>query len=150
MLRQVPRIYGNPQKIHDFHFSISPSQAVCLEASATWQLNDPTHCDHVQEEKTHPVLLQIGARGAIPCSFTGEDFCHWIGTSDEVAVAPNYLGILLLGWCYILSVRLVEMRGEGATMEYTASKSTGYNESAHASVDEIIDIGDADDGAFQW
>lgn len=34
---------------------------------------------------------------------------------------PNYLGILTIGWCYVLSARFVEIQGEGATMQYTAS-----------------------------
>lgn len=35
--------------------------------------------------------------------------------------SPNYLGILTIGWCYVLSARFVEIQGEGATMQYTAS-----------------------------
>lgn len=35
--------------------------------------------------------------------------------------SPNYLGILTIGWWYVLSARFVEIQGEGATMQYTAS-----------------------------
>lgn len=67
-----------------------------------------------------------------------------------MAVGSNYLAILTLGWCYILSAHLVEIQGEGATMTYTGSKATGHHEERHDTETDLIDIGEADGDTVSW
>lgn len=143
---------GKPQKTHVLYLSASPSQVLCLQASVNWRLDESTaDCQRVQKDKTHSVLLQIGTKAAIPYTLSGCDFHHWIGTVDEVAAGPNYLAVLTLGWCYILSARLVEIQGEdGAAMTYTESKTTGNHDTGHDAGTDEIDIGEADGDAVSW
>lgn len=64
---------------------------------------------------------------------------------------PNYLGILTIGWCYVLSARFVEIQGEGATMQYTASKIENYDEdSCDLPETDIIDVRAADENITRW
>lgn len=37
------------------------------------------------------MLLYLGMKAAVPYTFNGNTFCHWIGVEDEVAVGPNTL-----------------------------------------------------------
>lgn len=70
---------------------------------------------------------------------------------EEKDTCPNYLGILTIGWCYILSARLVEMQGEGATMQYTTSEVEYYGENSCDLPDtNIIDVGEAAEDVTRW
>jgi len=102
-------------------------------------------CDVINKERTTPALVQIGTATAIPYSFCGDVFSHWLGTTTENATDPNYLGILAIGWCYILSARLVEMQGDSAIMRYTSSYAGCLGESLYNPSEEthIIDVGEA-------
>jgi hypothetical protein len=77
---------------------------------------------------------------------------RWTGTTDEERDVPSYLGILALGWSYILSARLVEVQGEGAKMIYTGSKATGYHqETEYGRAPAVtIDIGEVDEDLARW
>lgn len=95
---------------------------------------------------SNSALLQIGISGAIPYNFDGSIFNSWIGTREEKSTGPNYLGILTIGWCYVLSARLVEIHGQGATMRYTTSEAECYNENLpHFSGTHVIDVGEVDE-----
>lgn len=67
-----------------------------------------------------------------------------------MAVSPNYLATLTLGWCYILSSRLVEIQGHGATMEYTGSRVLAFRNPSHEvpATTAAVDIGEIDDDAI--
>lgn len=77
-------------------------------------------CDTVKKGTTSPALLQIGISTTIPHDLGGDVFSHWVGTTEENITGPKYLGILTIGWCYVLSVRLVEMQEEDASISYTS------------------------------
>lgn len=69
----------------------------------------------------------------------------------EKSTGPNYLGILTIAWCYILSARLVEMQGEGASMSYTSSQAYCLGEGLYNLPEtHIVDIGDADGDVVRW
>lgn len=73
----------------------------------------------------------------------------WIGATDEERNKPIYIGILALGWAYILSARLVEIQMEGAEMLYTNSTTPGDQEQyEHAPI--AIDIGEVDGEVANW
>ena len=63
---------------------------------------------------------------------------------EEKNYGPNCLGILTIGWCYILSARLVEIQGDSASMEYTTSKVAHYPDA------ETIDIREVDKNITRW
>ncbi|KAJ5097491.1 hypothetical protein N7456_008212 [Penicillium angulare] len=100
-------------------------------------------------------MLQLGTAESVPIHLDGNVFTSWIGTLEETAPedtlsGPNYLGILTLGWCYVLSAYLVELRGEGSSMEYTEHRAK-YNASmqnypgAH-----LIEIGSVSEDTARW
>jgi hypothetical protein len=100
---------------------------------------------------SNSALLQIGISGAIPYNFDGSIFNSWIGTREEKSTGPNYLGILTIGWCYLLSARLVEIHGQGATMRYTTSEAECYNENLPSfSGTHVIDVGEVDENVARW
>jgi hypothetical protein len=98
--------------------------------------------------KTIPALLQVGIQEPTPCIL--EVGSHpWIGTTDEQRNQPNYIGLLALGWAYILSARLVEVQGSGAEMLYMNSTYAEDQERrGHSLV--AIDIGNVDGDTVQW
>ncbi|RAL07214.1 uncharacterized protein BO97DRAFT_418757 [Aspergillus homomorphus CBS 101889] len=150
MLWKVPRMRGRPKTTYALYMGASPCQSLCLQASTTWRLDDATKCERVQEEITNTVLLQIGTKAAVPYTLSGTVFGRWIGTEDEVAVGPNYLAILTLGWCYVLSARLVELQGTGASMSYTAGKAAVCGQPSPETTVQPIDIGETDDDTMLW
>ncbi|CEJ53830.1 hypothetical protein PMG11_00171 [Penicillium brasilianum] len=110
-----------------------------------------SNCDRVKREKSNQTLLQIGISVAIPYTFDGRVFNSWIGTKDETSTGANYLGILTLGWCYILSARFVEIHGEGASMRYTKSVAECYSEDIPQSSETyIVDVGELDEEVIRW
>jgi hypothetical protein len=97
------------------------------------------------------VLLQLGTQASIPSAFGGDSFRQWIGIPDEARDGRSHLGILVLGWSYIISARLVEIQGDSAEMRYTNLKVPGYvqdSENGHTS--HVIDIGKVDEDMTRW
>ncbi|RAK95880.1 uncharacterized protein BO80DRAFT_449746 [Aspergillus ibericus CBS 121593] len=150
MLWKVPRMHGGPHTTYAIYMGACPCQLLFFRASVSWQLDGSTDCDRVQRHKSNPVLLQLGTKAPVPYTLSGNGFRQWMGTEDEVAVGPNYLAILTLGWCYILSARLLEIQGRGGMMEYTTSKAAVYDQAAHETAKHVIDIGEADDDTISW
>jgi hypothetical protein len=103
-------------------------------------------------EKTVSGLLQIGPQEPIPCRFSGDGFSQWSGSLGEEQNAPNYLGVLALGWSYILSARLGEILGDGATMTYTTSRAVVYSLEAddEDAPNTIVDIGEVPEDVYRW
>ena len=151
MLWRVPNMRGRPRNTYALHIGASPSQILCFQSSATWKLGESTSCNHARKDRTSILLLQLGTKSAVPYTFNGNAFSHWISTEDETA-GPNYLAVLTLGWCYILSARLVEIQGQNGTMRYTESTAPGYHDSSRETTagTSAIDIGEADYETISW
>ncbi|KGQ01717.1 hypothetical protein PAAG_11565 [Paracoccidioides lutzii Pb01] len=120
--------------------------------SSTWRITEAANCGVAEKVREVQGLLQIGSQAPIPCIFGGESFRQWIGSSDEARGAPIYLGILAIGWSYILSAHLVEMRGEGAEMSCTNSRVTAYLQEAERVNAPlfIVDLGELDEEEARW
>lgn len=146
ILHRIPQFRGRPKKTQERPFGVSSDPVLCLEASSTWKLVTDSECDKLKKEVTNSTLLQIGISVPVPCTFHGRIFNHWIGTAEEDSSGPNYLGILTLGWCYVLSARFVELYGQDATMRYTSSETAWHNESLPV----VIDVGEVDEDVAQW
>ncbi|RDL38515.1 Uncharacterized protein BP5553_02855 [Venustampulla echinocandica] len=152
MLGRVPAICKGLRGTYSGHFGSSPSKALCVQAFSTWRVTDNTSCVVVKEEKKIPGLLQIGTRVPIPCKFGGDTFSRWVGTTCEERDMPSYLGILALGWCYILSARLVEGQGEDAKMIYTGSTATRYHQESEPApaLTTTVNIGEVGEDVARW
>ncbi|KAJ5691090.1 hypothetical protein N7488_011825 [Penicillium malachiteum] len=96
-------------------------------------------------------LLQIGTSVAIPFNFDGKSFNSWVGTTKETSTGPNYLGLLTLGWCYVLSARLIEIHGDNATMQYKKSEAEHDSENLpELPKKHVIDIGEVNEEVARW
>lgn len=91
MLWKVPQMRGRPRNTYALHISASPSQILCFQSSANWKLDESTSCNHAQKNRTSTLLLHLGTRSAVPYTFSGNAFCHWIGT--ETTVSANAIDI---------------------------------------------------------
>ncbi|KAJ5594846.1 uncharacterized protein N7459_001054, partial [Penicillium hispanicum] len=150
-LRRVPKFQARPKKLQDRPFGASPVLSLCLETSCTWKVSANADCSALEREVSRFAMLQLGAGDSVPFKLNGEVFQSWTGTIEEGGHGANYLGVLTLGWCYILSARLVELRGEGAFMRYTKVKAECNSDprldrpSAH-----LLDIGEVDEDVARW
>lgn len=150
-LHRLPKFQGRLKETFVRPYGDSPHLALCSLMTSTWKLVGSSDCDRVKREKSNQTLLQIGISVAIPYTFDGRVFNSWIGTKDETSTGANYLGILTLGWCYILSARFVEIHGEGASMRYTTSVAECYSEDIPQSSETyIVDVGEADEEVIRW
>ncbi|OQE17584.1 hypothetical protein PENSTE_c020G08481 [Penicillium steckii] len=130
----------------------TPISALCSEASSTWKLVEDSDCDALEKEVTKPAWVQVGTACTIPYSFRGEPFNHWIGIKTEKDPGPNYLGILTIGWCFILSAQLIEMQGGTAVMRYTNSFANFSEKNPSSPSEEAhnIDLGEVDERVARW
>lgn len=149
MLWRAPAIRGPLRK---FPSGTSKRKTLSAKAFSTWRLNDGgADCEVSEKERKVKAILHLGIQAPPTCTFTGDSFRQWIGTTGEAKDAPNYLGILALGWSYILSARLVEIQGKGAVISYTNSKAIQCDEAESGSVpDVIVDIGNANADVARW
>lgn len=131
---------------------MTPILSLCCEASSIWTLSGDQDCGKLKKQKSHPTLIQVGTAAATTFSFTEGAFSSLSSdTSEEHSNGPNYLGILALGWCYVLSAQLVEMRGGDSSMQYT-SFQTGYSNESLPNVSQvhIVDIGEVEENVARW
>ncbi|KAJ5584590.1 uncharacterized protein N7459_004390 [Penicillium hispanicum] len=153
-LHKIPKFQGRLKSPFAYPLGVTLDLALCSLVSSTWKVTGDSNCDAVNKETTKPALIQIGTSRAIPYSFCGRVFGHWIGTKTEKTTGPNFLGILAIGWCYVLSARLVEMQGGSATMCYTTSQADCFDKKVDSPPEEpfIIDIGatDMDPKVVRW
>ncbi|KAL4888243.1 hypothetical protein BDV59DRAFT_211432 [Aspergillus ambiguus] len=150
-LHKIPRLQLRSKKFHVRPFGTSPTPGLCLEASATWKLPAYPVCDRLEQEITRSALLQVGTGTPIQLGFNENIFSFWSGSKEENAIGPNYLGILAMGWCYILSARLIEIQGDGASMRYTSCKTGDSNDSVpchHQTF--VVNVGEADENVVGW
>ncbi|KAJ5936799.1 hypothetical protein N7466_003249 [Penicillium verhagenii] len=147
----LPKLQGRPKETIARPYGDSPDLALCFEVTSTWKLLENSECDRLDKEKTFPALLHVGIGDAIPYTFDGGIFNSWIGTMEEESAVPNYLAILIIGWCYILSARLVEILGEGACMQYKEPEPEYSAENlSQSSKTHSIDVGEVDEAVIRW
>lgn len=120
-------------------------QVIVLEGFSTWVARGPS--GEVQGKKTVIGLVWIGSQEIVPCEFDGDAFSHWPGTKIK---SPNYIGILALGWSYILSARLVEIFGACSTMSYTDMKVMMNRDCKKDASYTIVDIGEVTEKEHLW
>ena len=120
LLGQVPALRRKLQKPSPCRRASSPSKALYTRASSTWAISDPCSCGLEGKTKIIDTSLYLGTQTSSPCVLDSTSR-PWIGTTDEERNKSNYIGMLALGWAYILSARLVEIQEEGAELLYTTS-----------------------------
>ncbi|EXJ82251.1 hypothetical protein A1O3_06064 [Capronia epimyces CBS 606.96] len=146
MLSRVPAMHEKLAHSSEIRYSASSSDVLCTETSSTWAVLGESGCGITEKRQTIAELVQIGTSGSIPCRFEGPNN-RWIGTTDENRDGDNYIGVLAMGWAYILSARLVEMQGEGARMRYTSARTRDRHRGPCGGV---LDIGVVDENTLRW
>ncbi|KAJ6021497.1 hypothetical protein N7540_007001 [Penicillium herquei] len=150
-LRKIPKFHARPKTVAYRPSEFSPTYSYFFEASSTWKVSNETACDGARKEVSRYALLQLGLVEPVTVELDGDVFSSWPGTTEEASHDSNYLGVLTLGWCYILSAYLVELRGDDALMRYTPVKA-GYNDDSiqGSPGTNTIDIGKVDDDVARW
>ncbi|KAI2832449.1 hypothetical protein CBS133816_1536 [Aspergillus niger] len=151
-LHRTPKLQARSERLHIRPYGMTPILSLCCEASSIWTLSGDQDCGKLKKQKSHPTLIQVGTAAATTFSFTEGAFSSLSSdTSEEHSDGPNYLGILALGWCYVLSARLVEMRGGESSMQYT-SFQTEYSDESLPNVSQahIVDIRKVDKSVARW
>ncbi|KAI2909075.1 hypothetical protein CBS11852_199 [Aspergillus niger] len=151
-LHRTPKLQARSERLHIRPYGMTPILSLCCEASSIWTLSGDQDCGKLKKQKSHPTLIQVGTAAATTFSFTEGAFSSLSSdTSEEHSNGPNYLGILALGWCYVLSAQLVEMRGGDSSMQYT-SFQTGYSNESLPNVSQvhIVDIGEVEENVARW
>lgn len=149
-LHRVPKFQARPKKILDYVSRASSKFDRWVDASSTWKVSGAI-CDGLVKEVSRWARLQLGVSRPLPLKLDGEVFSAWNGTTEEKGTGSNYLGILTLGWCYVLSARLLELRGEGVYMRYTETRTECNSDTIlENSSSHLLDIGEADEDVARW
>ncbi|KAJ5809490.1 uncharacterized protein N7503_001708 [Penicillium pulvis] len=149
-LHRVPKSLARPKEVLGCASRTCSKFDRWVDASSTWKVSG-ANCDGLVREVSRWARLQLGVSRSLQLKLDGEVFSSWNGTTEEKSTGPNYLGILTLGWCYVLSARLLELRGEDAYMRYTETKTecNSYtfleNSSSH-----LVDIGEVGEDVARW
>ncbi|KAK2877793.1 hypothetical protein FQN49_001191 [Arthroderma sp. PD_2] len=106
---------------------VTKGTASYLEGYSQWKIPSDTHCDlntEMKESSCHKVY--VGVNKPALCKTSDEFLSTWAGfeTSPNTS-AGNYLFAFVLGWAYVLSARLVELRqtSEDDNIFYTTDQS---------------------------
>lgn len=131
-------------------------ESLFFEGFSVWGLGSP-NCDLAWVTKqSRSQKVVVGERRPSYCSVSNEFVPSWTGFESfhDGGVRGNYLFALVLGWSYILSARLVEMRRatEQDEISYTDDKALWTAAERVLSEDEglSIPIGNADADECRW
>ncbi|MCJ1442817.1 MAG: hypothetical protein MMC23_003314 [Stictis urceolatum] len=132
-------------------YSMNTTKWMSIEASSVWRVEAEDGCGIDGKERTVPAELQVGTLEATKASFSGDCFCAW-QQEEGNHNTKNYIGLLVLGWSYILSARLVEMQGQiGSKIIYTDSMAVGYCANNPSDTTLVtLDLGEADEESARW
>lgn len=91
------------------------NKSIFVDGYATWTVSPPNttlndNCDLPPTKKTSSRRIYIGESEPGVCSLSNDFFSGWPGLQPLECPAGNYLAVFVLGWSYILSARLLELR----------------------------------------
>ncbi|KAL3460630.1 hypothetical protein BJX64DRAFT_290109 [Aspergillus heterothallicus] len=153
MLQKVPRICMNPRKTLLLHIGASLVPSLAVEGRANWVIEGPKDCGIADAKEGEARALQIGISKPTGFNFSNRSFHYWKGAKGQEIPYHNYLAVLTLGWCYIISARFVELYGKDARMEYTGSRAPHWEavcDRTNNAVDVRIDICTSDASIAWW
>lgn len=90
-------------------------KSLFLEGYSTWSISPPgkisNHtCELPPVKKTLSRKVYIGQSRPSTCNFSEDDVPEWTGYQPIPEPVGNYLSVFVLGWSYVLSARLIELR----------------------------------------
>ena len=109
-LHRTPSIPGSAHAVEKI-----VKKSIFLEGHATWTTSPPErsssyNCDLPGTKKTPPRKVYIGESRPAVCSLSDDYFKDWPGLQPLPTPAGNLLALFVLGWSYVLSARLIELR----------------------------------------
>lgn len=89
--------------------------SVFLEGHATWTVSSSNkilnhNCELPPTKKTLSRKVYIGESCPGVCNLSNDYFSEWPGFQPLTNSIGNYLAVFVLGWSYVLSSRLIELR----------------------------------------
>ena len=108
ILRNVPHIpVGDSVKEH-------AGTELILKGASTWSTKAP-YCTRLPYKRSHLMDITIGVPQPSFCKLADAPPKPWSGYDSTTSqpVQNNLLAVLTLGWCYVISVKLLEMRCNG-------------------------------------
>jgi hypothetical protein len=151
LLNRTPSL-PDEQKVED----VVEGAILSLEGYSQWKITSSRCCDLPLKLKTSPrQRVNIGVAHPTFCNISDEFLPAWIGFEHlpNCASGGNYLAAFVLGWSYILSARLIELRKrtEDDKIIYTDKKATYYCDDTALPCDGFsIPIGNADANECRW
>ncbi|KAM5470373.1 hypothetical protein MferCBS49748_002546 [Microsporum ferrugineum] len=130
--------------------------ALSLEGYSIWNIQSTVACHLTSESKrSRPQNIRIGQLKPTLCSLSNEFLPEWTGFGGLTHIPPagNYLCVFVLGWSYVLSTNLVELRGnENDRTYYTDTRATVLENLDKSFSDNhyILSIGNADERESRW
>ncbi|KAH0830078.1 hypothetical protein FOPE_10333 [Fonsecaea pedrosoi] len=130
--------------------------SIYLEGSSVWGLDAPL-CDlggNIKKSALQKII--IGSVRSTFCHFSNDLPSEWSGIEGchRTSGNGNYLFAFVLGWAYVLSARLIELRKESEQdhISYTEEKATCDTSGTLSKSDSevFISIGEADVGECRW
>jgi hypothetical protein len=120
LLHNTPSIPPSWRNLEEF----VDANTLCLEGFSVWKLNgNPCVLDNKRSTLSRVV---IGSRQPQFCSLSEDFVPDWIGVNSSSSRRGNHLFALVLGWCYVLSARLLETRkaSDADKVYYTDNTTT--------------------------
>ncbi|KAL2846231.1 hypothetical protein BJX68DRAFT_268710 [Aspergillus pseudodeflectus] len=153
MLQHVPKPCVNPQETTSVTLGGSLDLSLAVEGRAHWKTEGPKDCGIADDKIREARIFPIGISQPTGFNFANRSFYYWKGAQGQKIPYHNYLAVLTLGWCYIMSARAVELFKKGARMEYTGSKAPlweNLRDCQISGVDVRIDICTTDGDIALW
>ena len=123
ILARVPAIPTEPVRVSKI---LRHTETLCTNTFSTWHVKASDGCGIDGREKIIESNIWVGIQEATKVELSGDCFRRW-PPSDLGENETNYLAILTLGWCYVLSACMIELQGQkGAKMFYTNSVTTRF------------------------
>jgi hypothetical protein len=107
-LHRTPSIQAFPEFLES-----TDRSSLALEGYTEWSLSSDNDCGLGPTKKNSTRRVYIGVSQPATCRLSA-DFGNWTGFNYLPVSSGNYLSILALGWSYVLSIRLIELRQKTA------------------------------------
>jgi len=110
LLNQTPSIPESAQVMETIG-----NDSVFLEGHATWTVSSTNkklnhNCELPPTKKTLSRKVYIAESRLGVCNLSSDYFSEWPGFQPLTNPVGNYLAVFVLGWSYVLSSRLIELR----------------------------------------
>ncbi|EFE44572.1 hypothetical protein TRV_00638 [Trichophyton verrucosum HKI 0517] len=150
LLHSTPAI-PDTSKISEF----AEDHSLFLEGYSIWSINSTSPCSLTTEtKKARPQTIRIGVLKPTFCSLSENFLPEWPGFEAlPDASGSNFLSVFVLGWSYVLSTRLIELRGnQHDQAQYTNNIAIMANRSGGLNLNTgyELPIGDATAQESRW